>query len=132
MHTFTPGTPFMARTPEQADREQRIDYEAVVDAYDEVERAMGWYCYLQDRLKMPFDAICKSNRASSALTLGEEVQVLSMADEDDCMAEVFVLVKHGKTELAVPLAQLECHAKDKDTCEAVADWHYWVARGYQY
>ncbi|MDX2255539.1 MAG: calcium-binding protein, partial [Pseudanabaenaceae cyanobacterium bins.39] len=27
-------------------REHRIDYEIIVDAYDEAERAMGWYYYL--------------------------------------------------------------------------------------
>ena len=36
------------------DRESRIEMEAVVDAYDEVERAMGWYYYLEDRLNFPF------------------------------------------------------------------------------
>ena len=32
--------------PEDAEREGRITMEIVVDAYDEGERAMGWYCYL--------------------------------------------------------------------------------------
>ena len=34
--------------------ENRIEMEIVVDAYDELERAMGWYYYLQDNLTMPF------------------------------------------------------------------------------
>ncbi len=38
----------MKRVPEQPDREDRIAFEIVVDAYDETERAMGWYYYLQD------------------------------------------------------------------------------------
>jgi hypothetical protein len=29
-------------------REERIDMEVVVDAYDSGERAMGWYYYLED------------------------------------------------------------------------------------
>jgi hypothetical protein len=33
----------MTQNPEQPDREHRIDFEIVVDAYDEAERAMGWY-----------------------------------------------------------------------------------------
>lgn len=40
-------------------RENRIDYEIVVDAYDESERAMGWYYYLQDKIIFPFLAIWK-------------------------------------------------------------------------
>src|SRR4051794_34624422 len=37
-----------ARTKPQKDeeREERITMEIVVDAYNEDERAMGWYCYL--------------------------------------------------------------------------------------
>ncbi len=34
--------------------------------------------------------------------------------------------------LAVPLAQLESMSKDQDTKEAVGDWHYWLAQGYQF
>jgi Calcium binding len=34
-------------------REQRIAMEAVVDAYDSSERAMGWYYYLHDKMKVP-------------------------------------------------------------------------------
>jgi hypothetical protein len=31
----------------------RINMEMVVDAYNEEERAMGWYYYLEDRLHLP-------------------------------------------------------------------------------
>jgi Calcium binding len=31
-------------------REERIDMEVVVDCYDDQERAMGWYYYLQDKI----------------------------------------------------------------------------------
>lgn len=122
----------MVSVAEQAEREHRILYEAVVDAYDEIERAMGWYYYLEGKLQMPFMAKCKSRRSISPLKVGETVEVIQMAEEDECMREIFVLIKHGMTELAVPLAQLDCHAADEQTCEAVSDWHYWVARGYEY
>lgn len=35
-------------------RERRITMEAVVDAYNEQERAIGWYYYLERRLDFPF------------------------------------------------------------------------------
>ena len=41
-------------------REQRITMEAVVDAYDSSERAMGWYYYLDGKMKVPFKARCSS------------------------------------------------------------------------
>ena len=35
-------------------RERRITMEAVVDAYNEEERAVGWYYYLEGKLNFPF------------------------------------------------------------------------------
>jgi Calcium binding len=122
----------MSRVQEQAERENRILFEIVVDAYGETERAMGWYYYLKDAMQMPFDAICKSRRSTSPLEVGSKVRVVGIAAEDDCMCEVLVLVKYGRSKLAVPLAQIECKSPDEETCQAVADWHYWVARGYEY
>ena len=122
----------MTRPREQHDREQRILFEIVVDAYDDMERAMGWYHYLSDVLDMPFKARCKTLRSISRLDVGDEVEVVAMAAEDDGMSEVFVLVEYGKKKRAVPLAQLDCQSQHAETSQAVEDWHYWVARGYAY
>ena len=105
--------------------------EVVVDCYDQVEQAMGWYCYLQDRLAFPFTARCTTARAVSPLRNGEEVTVKAMAPEDDCMCEMFVIVTWKGRSFGVPLAQLEAVDVDAQTAEAIGDWHYWVGRGYQ-
>ena len=117
---------------EQPDREHRILYQIVVDAYNDTERAMGWYYYLKDAMQVPFNARCMSARSTSPLEIGQDLEVIGMADEDDCMSEVFVTVKHGRSTLAAPLAQLECRAAHQGTLQAVEDWHYWVGRRYQY
>lgn len=122
----------MTQVPEQPDREHRIDYEIVVDAYDEVERAMGWYYYLENMLEMPFAGQCRIKRSVSPLKVGQTVQVIGMAEEDECMSEIFVRIAYEESELAVQLDQLECQSPDEATCQAVADWHYWLARGYEY
>jgi hypothetical protein len=54
----------MAPIKENKERERRIDMEIVVDAYNEVERAMGWYYYLQGGLKFPFKVRCIRKRAT--------------------------------------------------------------------
>ena len=122
----------MARLKENKAREHRIEMEAVVDAYNSEERAMGWYCYLEERLKVPFKARCKSKRAVSPLRIREEVNVLGMAPEKECESEMFVRVRWRGRKLAVPLSQLEPLAADPGTKEAVADWHYWLGRGYEF
>lgn len=106
--------------------------EAVVDAYNESERAMGWYYYLEGKMKTPFAAKCATRRACSPLKAGQLVSVLGMAPEEECEAEMFVLVDYNDDELAVPLAQLVPASPDPETQEAIADWHYWLARGYEF
>ena len=112
-------------------REERISMEIVVDAYDESERAMGWYYYLEDKLKFPFLTRCVRERAISPLRVGDEVEVVGIAPEDECGREVFVEMprEHERT-LAVPLSQLEIVRADEETRQAVEDWHYWVEMGY--
>src|SRR5581483_4310971 len=77
-----------SRPRREPEREHRITYEAVVDAYDEQERAMGWYYYLEGKLNFPFTARCTEPRAISPLRKGNKVEVVEMAPEDECMREV--------------------------------------------
>jgi len=111
-------------------RERRITYEIVVDAYDEWERAMGWYYYLEDRLRFPFRVRCDTRRALSPLAKNEEVEVVGLPPEEECAREMFVTVRWRTRALAVPLSQLVVVKGDSKTRRAVADWHYWVTRGY--
>jgi hypothetical protein len=120
------------RIVEDEIREDRILFEIVVDAYNETERAMSWYYYLQEKLAFPFTGTCRALRPTSPLKIGMDLKVLSLAIEDDCMSEVLVTVKAGNSKLAVPLDQIECMSEDQDTRQAVADWQYWRARGYEY
>lgn len=113
-------------------RENRILMEVVVDAYDEEERAMGWYYYLQDKLRFPFQARCIAERRVSPLSVGDKVKVVGMAPTEECMHEVFVEIQRARKKLAVPLAQLEAIGADHHTQEGMDDWHYWVNMGYQY
>jgi hypothetical protein len=122
----------MARVEKDDAREERIHMEAVVDAYGEEERAMGWYCYLDDRLTFPFQARCIAARRSSPVQRGEVVQVTGMAPAEDCEHDMLVDIQWQGRPLAVPLAQLEGIAVDDATQEAIGDWHYWVARGYEF
>ena len=122
-----------ASTPEKDEvREERITMEIVVDAYDEGERALGWYYYLQERLSVPFLARCVEEREISPLSEGDEVEVVGMPPERDCEREMFASIRWGRRTLAVPLAQLEVIEADEETREAVEDWHYWVAIGYRF
>jgi hypothetical protein len=120
----------MERVEKDEAREERIMMEAVVDAYGEEERAMGWFYYLDDRIQFPFEAECVTERRISPLRIGERVQVTKMAPEDDCMQEMFVEIEWSDRTFGVPLVQLQPINVDADTQEAIDDWKYWMARGY--
>ena len=123
----------MSRTREDPKRERRIAMEIVVDAYGPEERAMGWYYYLEEKLRFPFRAQCIAERKISPLRKGDEVEVVRMAPEEECEHEMFVEIRREKGTLAVPLSQLKpIAATDKDTKEAVEDWHYWVNQGHEF
>jgi hypothetical protein len=102
-------------------REHRITMEAVVDAYNEQERAIGWYYYLERRLD-----------STSPLKVGDEVEVIGMAPVEDCEHDMFLEMDWDEEELAIPLSQLEVIDANDETREAVEDWLYWTKKGYQF
>jgi len=111
-------------------REERIQNEAVVDAKGPEEQAMGWYYYLDNKIRFPFQAKCIAAKVVSPLRKGETVEVQRMAPEDVCSADRLVLIRWQGRTMAVPLSQLAGLNVDEATAEAIADWHYWVAQGY--
>ena len=123
----------MPQPPRDEARETRIEQEIIVDAYGPDEQASGWYNYLDDTLAFPFLAHCVTERAISPLQVGDEVEIIGMAPQDECEHELFVLTPwdHNRT-LAIPLAQIEGIAVDAPTEQALGDGQYWVASGYAF
>jgi hypothetical protein len=110
------------RDPERDERIAMI----IVDCYNESEQALGWYYYLQERLRFPFVAECSKKRSISPLQVREQVKVIGMAPEEECEQEIFVLVRWNRHRLGVPLVQLKPVSCDEQTRQAVDDWHYWA------
>jgi Calcium binding len=121
----------MTRLDKDEEREERIHMEIIVDAYGPEEQALGWYYYLEQNLHFPFTARCIARRATSPLEVGDEAEVVGMAPDEECMHEMFVLIRWRPHSLAVPLMQLEGIQVVEETQRAFEDWHYWVARGYE-
>ncbi len=113
-------------------REERIDMEVVVDAYNEEERAMGWYYYLEDRIDFPFKAKWVSRNQQN----GREVIAIEMSPEDECLNDMFVEVLYREGEIedvfSARLSEIQPINIDSATKEAIDDWHYWLAKGYQF
>lgn len=121
----------MPERPVDDEREHRITYEIIVDANGPEEQAMGWHYYLDESLQFPFRARCIAERAISPLRIRDEVEVVGMAPEEDCLHDMIVLAKWEDRTFGVHLSQLEGIAVDEETRQAIGDWQYWVARGYE-
>ena len=122
----------MKRPKKDPVREDRIHNEVIADANGPEEQVMGWYYYLDDKIRFPFQARCIAGKVVSPLRKGETVEVKGMAPEDACSGEMLVLIRWQGRTMAVPLAQLTGVGVDESTAEAIADWHYWVAQGYRF
>jgi Calcium binding len=124
------GSDEMKKLKQDPIREARIHNDVIVDAYGPEERAMGWYYYLEDQLQFPFQARCIAANIVSPLSKGETVEVLRLAPEQSCSADMLVLIRWQGRKLAVPLSQLAAIDVDQSTADAISDWHYWLAQGY--
>jgi Calcium binding len=117
-------------------REHRIKTEIIIDAEDKEERAMGWYYYLDDTLNVPFMARWTKKGRKSTSVEEKQVEVLGMAPDDECLKDMFVEVVYpdGKDEdvFSARLSEIAAIDADSETQEALADWHYWLARGYKF
>ena len=120
----------MTKSKKDPIREERIHNQVVVDAYGAEEQAIGWYYYLEDKIRFPFQAECVVAKVTSPLLKRETVDVQGLAPEDACSADMLVLIHWQRRRVAVPLSQLLPLKGNKATNEAIADWHYWVAQGY--
>lgn len=122
----------MAKIETDKEREDRIDMEVVVDAYDSEERVMGWYYYISDNCNFPFKAKCITERRTSPLKINDVVLVEDTAPDDECEKEILVDIKWNDRKLSVPLSQLVGVDIDEETQQVIEDWHYWVNKGYKF
>ena len=81
----------MTRPKTDPVREDRIHNEAIADANGPEEQVMGWHCYLDDKIRFPFQAKCIAVKIVSPLREGETVEVLRMAPDDASAGS-----KHGR------------------------------------
>jgi hypothetical protein len=119
----------MPRRQRDNDFDHRLDWEIIVDAKPE-EQSIGWYYYLKEHLRFPFQARCTTECPTSPLPVGALVDVRGMPADEVCEHAMFVNIAWHEGMLAVPLIQLVGVAVDEETAQAIQDWHTWVERGY--
>jgi hypothetical protein len=126
----------MSSVERDENREHRIATEIIVDAEDKEDRAMGWYYYLEETLNFPFMAKWTKKSRKSSTSEEKAVEVLGMAPDDECLKDMYVEVAviNGKDDdvYSAKLSEIQAIDVDDETQEAIADWLYWLARGYKF
>lgn len=115
-------------TERDADWDERINMEVIVDAYTKNEQAMGWHVYLQETMDFPFEARCIDQQEVSPLENGETVRVVGKPSSEPSLRQQFVTIVWKNREFGAPLSQLEPIDASSATEQAVEDWHYWLNR----
>ena len=107
-------------------QKERIDYEVIVDCYDEYEMSMGWFYYLYDNLTFPFKAIFLYDSEIGDFKKGDIILVNS--DKDNISIYDFVAtVEVSKDEdiYEIPLMMLQGVDCSEATNQVIEDWRYW-------
>ena len=121
----------MGKRKRDLTREDRIQNEVIVDAYGPEEQALGWYYYLEDKIRFPFQAKCIVAKAVSPLLKGEPVKVRRMAPEDACSADMLVLITWHGRNVAAPIPTNPPRSQ-RINHRGHSRLAYWVAQDYHF
>jgi Calcium binding len=108
-------------------REHRIDYEIIVDAYNEYEAAIGWLTYLQEHLNFPFEATYHPEDEEA-----RQVTVQDLENDEEALDQGFIefnIEIDDDGECWVALEEITPLESNPEAVQAVEDWRYWLARG---
>ena len=111
--------------------QHRIDYEILVDCYDEYEQAIGWTIYLLENIECPFQAQY-IGELELPVYPNEYFTVLCITNsehddlEDLEYFEAWVEIDVGHNVYEIPLADLKTIDASDKTVQAVEDWKYYI------
>ena len=113
-------------TPEQI--KYKIDYEIIVDCYDDHEVSMGWFTTMDDILKFPFEATAEFKKRDGTIELKHVLIVSLHDDEEDFKGSDFYFEMNDSGYIMpVAYSKLSEINASKQTMELLQCWDYWVA-----
>lgn len=107
--------------------QHKIDYEIVVDCYDDYEVATGWLITMSEELEFPFEAMAELKKKDGS-TEHKTVQIVSLeSDEDDFQGNDFFLnMEHGEYIVPIAYSQLSNIVASEQTLELFQCWNHWI------
>lgn len=113
----------------EEEMQYKIDYEIIVDAYDEYEQSMGWFYFFEECLEFPFTALAQLKKRDGTLE-SKRVKLTGMASkEEDFMNNDFNLeMEQGQYLRPVAYSALSDIRASEETREAFQIWDFYWRR----
>lgn len=107
----------------------KIDYEIIVDCYDEYEVSMGWYYFMEETVKFPFRATAKFKKRNGSIEQ-KEIEIIGLAsDEEGFMKNDFDLeIEVGEHISTIAYSKLSNIKASQETIDAFTIWNHWISR----
>ena len=115
----------MAREKDK-ERDHRIHYEIIVDAYDEYEQAMSWYYHMEENLEFPMKAKVKL-RLRGGKTEEKAVQIVEVDPKSETSLTLRLGITEGKSDRVQYISPediVSINTSDENL-EILNDWLYW-------
>lgn len=105
--------------------QEKIDYEIIVDAYDEYEQSMGWFYFFEETLEFPFMATAQLKKRDGTME-SKRVKLVGLASkEEDFMNSDFNLeMEQGQYLRPVAYSALSDVKASDETLEAFQIWDF--------
>ena len=115
----------------EAEIKDIIDLEIVVDANGEDKVFMGWYMFMVETLKFPFQAMAtiKKRNGKTENHIVEVVEDATDGDRFRCQA-YHVNVDYNGVLVKMEVANLKPIGANEEIVKAITVWKYWKDKGY--
>ncbi len=105
--------------------EEIIDYEIIVDCYEEEEVNMGWAIYMEENIYYPFEAEYQVKKKDGKRLWSNVKVVGNETDESNFEGgSYYVEVEYNDILIPVDLDKLRNIEADEETMKALQVWQY--------
>ena len=112
-------------TPEEI--RDKIDYEIIVDAYEEYEMSTGWHCTFDETLVFPFYAMAQLKKKGGGVE-SKRVKIVGLHSDAEGFTEKDFQLEMEQGGYLVPIeySKLSDIEAGEETLEMFQIWDFWV------
>lgn len=112
----------------------KIDYEIIVDCYEDHEVNMGWYYFFENTLEFPFEAevATKLRNGNTAIMTVDVLGLATNEGDFDSRQEIAFQISPKKSEMIwdVGISKLKSIKANIAVRDAFEIWNFWESGNY--